>query len=466
MAISATRSKQIKINRTGRKSRGALAVFAALAVVLFTLSVPFRSYAAEETLPSRDLISFVVYEQDTHQLIASRNQSVRADVTLLARMMTAIVALEASVGGRTVSVTDAAAPTESSQSSDGKFRLYAGQEYTLDVLLKAALLGGADNCVREIARFINPNTEYFVSLMNQTAARLGMSDTYFTAPDGPTGELDRTTVRDIMLFYDYALNHSQFRKIVQSEFSHIWDYTAVFNKNSLIFSLAGSFTAPAAGGLFWGDDLGSYGTAVQHITLPALLPEDSPMKLVAVFNLAKGSDTAAAYGTVSDGVRSLLEDVYSNYHKTVLYNVGDEMTAYSVSGQRLSVLSATLISCVVPSDTAPANFVQSVSYTFYDASGETGVEIKTLEPPLFEGSSLGTASILLLDGSVHQAYITAGNTIQTPSQAVNRFLNLVDTYRPLFIIIAILLVIELYVTITVTVNFIAKKVRAHRRNKE
>jgi len=451
--------------RTGA-GRKLSALILALVLTLAALLSPASVLAAGETLPAQELISYIVIEQDTRQTVLSRNQSLKTDITLLARMMTAVVALEATVGGHTVSVTDVATPAESSQSSDGKFRLYAGQEYTLDVLLKAALLGGADNCVREIAYFINPNTEYFVSLMNQTAARLGMTDTYFTSPDGTTGDLDRTTVHDMMLFYDYALNLSQFRKIAQSEFSHIWDYTAVFNKNSTIFSLAESYSASTAGGFFWGDDLGLYGTAVQHITLPALSADDSPMKLIAVFNLAKSDVSSAAAGTVADGVRSLIDDVNSNYRKTVLYNIGDEMTAYSVSGQRLSVCCASLFSCVVPSDTAPANFIQSVSYTFYDATGETGVEIKSLEPPIFEGSTLGTASILLLDGSVHQVYISAGNTIQTPNQAVNRFLNLVDNYRPLFVIIAILLAIELYVLITVLVNFIIKKVRERRLRDE
>ena len=61
--------------------------------------------------------------------------------------------------------------------------------------------------------------------------------------------------------------------------------------------------------------------------------------------------------------------------------------------------------------------------------------------------------------------IYAGNTIQTDNARVNSILNLINSYRPLFIIIAVLLAVELYVLIAVTVSRIRKAVAEHRRQK-
>ena len=138
-------------------------------------------------LPSNESAggSYMVYECDTKQTLLKQNTELSADCTLLARLMTCLLVLE----NPSISVTDYITPSEDSVSLSGRNSLFAANQYLVDHLIKSVILCGADNAARLLAKQVNPNTEYFVSLMNQKAGELGMANTYFTNPDGAADQL-------------------------------------------------------------------------------------------------------------------------------------------------------------------------------------------------------------------------------------------------------------------------------------
>ncbi len=454
--ISSAREKR---HRCGFLSRTSALVLAAVltATAAAFLARPASGARAEEELTPQNLLSYVVFEQETGQIIYTQNALATADPGLLSRMMCAVVVLEYTSDGKSLMIPDNVVPKENSVSYDGKYRLTAGSSYTIGQLLRAMLLCGADNCARALAEHINPNSDYFVSLMNQTAARLEMKDTYFTSPDGAYSTLSRTTVNDMMLFYQYALKITNFRNIVQSEFNHIWGNTAVFNLCTLPFSLKATYGTTVAGGLFQPSSDSLPGTLVMNITLPAGGENAVPMKLGAIVQNNAGTDQLNTFA------RSLISDANSSFRKTKVFGIGDAVGTYDVAKQSLSLEAAAELYLVVPSDVAPVNYVQSVTYTFLGGT-YSGQAMNALEltPPITEGQQLGLASLLLRDGSTHSLRIKAGNTIQTDNARVNSLLNLIESYRPLFIIIAALLAVELYVVAAMIIHAIRRRVSARR----
>ena len=201
---------------------------------------------------SENTLSYIIYEQDSKQIVMQQNIDQQADASLLSRMMCALVVLESSINGQIVSTSDLITPVSYSVSADGKYKLYASKQYSVDTLLKATMLANADNCARVLAYYINPRTDFFVSLMNQTAARIGMTQTFFTSPDGSEKTLSRTTVNDTRLFYDYAMKNSQFKRILTNEVTTLWDGIPLINTCSIAFSLKEEFDAPLAGGVYTG----------------------------------------------------------------------------------------------------------------------------------------------------------------------------------------------------------------------
>ena len=435
--------------------------FARVCALFIAAASFFTVLSGALTLPSNaegpiddtqeNYLAYMVAEQDSGQILYVQNAQAACDASLASKLMCAVVVSEYTVDGKKILVTDSVTPTENSISSDGKFRLYAGTGYTVGNLLRAMLLGGADNCARALASFVNPNAEYFVTLMNQTAAKLELKDTYFTSPDGAKNSLARTTVTDMARLYDYALKNSTVRNIIQSEFSHIWNNTAIFNLCSLPFALKNTYGTATAGGLFQsGGNEGLPGTIAVNITLPQSASGDAPMKLLVI---VQDSVDDEQLNTLA---RSLIADSFVEFHKARAFKAGDKVASYSISGQSLSIVSESDVYLVLPADAQVSAYVQSVTYTFTDEDPKNAASPPELSLPVTEGQKLGTATLLLRDGSVHVIRILAGNTIQTDNPRFNSFLNIVETYKPLFIFIAILLAVEIFIVIVVAVNRIRR----------
>lgn len=414
-----------------------------LLLLVFCLCMSTSSFVYAQHADATNSLAYIVYEQDTKQIILQQNIQQQADASLLSRMMCALVVLESSINGQAVSTSDYVTPVSYSVSSDGKYKLYASRQYKVDDLLKATLLGNADNCARVLAHHINPRTDFFVSLMNQTAARIGMTQTFFTSPDGSEKSLQRTTAYDAALFYEYALKNTQFKRILTNEVTTLWDGMPLLNTCSIAFSLKEEFDSPLTGGVYTGTSQAEGSTLMMHITLPVptgMDPETTaPIKLIVVF-FSQGTEDAAQYA------HNLVTDVQTNYRKVRFMKANQEIDTRTVAGQSLKLLANTDLFCVAPLEVDAKSYIQNISFTFNVT--DNGVMTQELEPPILQGQSLGTANLLLRDGSLQSVYVVAGNTIQTDNQAVNKLLAIYEEYQPLFIFIFLLLIVEAVILIT------------------
>lgn len=85
----------------------------------------------------------------------------------------------------------------------------------IDLLYGALLPSGAECCIG-LADEISGSEESFVKKMNEKADRLGMSNTHFTNSTGLQNENHYSTVKDLSLLLDYALQNQTFREIFTS----------------------------------------------------------------------------------------------------------------------------------------------------------------------------------------------------------------------------------------------------------
>jgi serine-type D-Ala-D-Ala carboxypeptidase (penicillin-binding protein 5/6) len=84
----------------------------------------------------------------------------------------------------TVTAEDAAAYPAQLASGQSLVPVVAGEEFTLRQALQALLLPSANNIAHILARWDAGSSAAFVAEMNQTAARLGMTNTRYTDPSG------------------------------------------------------------------------------------------------------------------------------------------------------------------------------------------------------------------------------------------------------------------------------------------
>ena len=126
--------------------------------------------------------------------------------------------------------------------------LHPGDVLTVGELLEALLLPSGADAAYTLANTYGPGLDAFVARMNATAARMGMTQTHFTSPDGlpyPTETSTYSTPSDLLALGLAAMRYPVFRSIVGQRFYQLrkgpghhaywWD-----NTNDLIGSYQGA----------------------------------------------------------------------------------------------------------------------------------------------------------------------------------------------------------------------------------
>ncbi|WP_245297012.1 MULTISPECIES: D-alanyl-D-alanine carboxypeptidase family protein [Rhodomicrobium] len=115
----------------------------------------------------------------------------------LTKLMTAYITFEALRDGK-LSLEDKITCSEHALSQPpSKIGLPVGGQMTVDLALKALIVKSANDVAVMLAERIAGSEEAFVERMNQTAKRLGMSQTHFFNANGLPNDQQVTTARDM-----------------------------------------------------------------------------------------------------------------------------------------------------------------------------------------------------------------------------------------------------------------------------
>ncbi len=115
----------------------------------------------------------------------------------LTKIMTAYLTFEAIKEGKLALDKKIACTDLAFQQSPSKVGLPIGAEMTVETALQALIIKSANDVAMMLAEAISGNDTAFVSLMNNTAKRLGMSRTTFVNPNGLPASQQVTTARDL-----------------------------------------------------------------------------------------------------------------------------------------------------------------------------------------------------------------------------------------------------------------------------
>ena len=185
--------------------------FAFFAAV-FLLCLPLCSlFAAAESAEALSAHAAILIEASSGEVIFEKNPHEKLPMASTTKIMTAIAALEHGDLSTTVTVAEGACGVEGSS-----IYLTAGEELTLEDLLYALMLESANDAAAAIAYEVAGGIDAFAGLMNQTAERIGLTDSHFTNPHGLDDENHYTTAHDLARLTAYALNNPKFREIVST----------------------------------------------------------------------------------------------------------------------------------------------------------------------------------------------------------------------------------------------------------
>jgi serine-type D-Ala-D-Ala carboxypeptidase (penicillin-binding protein 5/6) len=242
--------------------------------------------------------------------------------------MTALVVMTKASPDEVVAVSGNAAAQ-----SGSSLGLLAGERISVRHLLYALLLQSSNDAAVALAEHVGGSVGGFLELMNRTARRLDMTDSFFTSPSG-LDDRGYSSARDLAIVTREVYEQPLFEKIVKTKFHDVPSPSGpprhIQNRNILLWLYPGAigvktgFTTPAG-----------------HCLIAAADRDGVRLLVVAL-----GSGGEDAGGVFNDGA-ALLNYGYSAFRLETLIHAGDALGPFTVDGASVpAVAAASLVRLV------------------------------------------------------------------------------------------------------------------------
>ncbi len=162
-------------------------------------------YAAAE--PAVHAQTAALIDAVTGEILYGRGEDRRMQPASMTKIMTALVVLDTLPLDLPVTVTPSAVGIEGSSA-----QLEAGEVFSVEELLYALLLQSANDAAAALAEACG-GADTFVSMMNDTAERLGLSGTHFANPHGLPDADHYSTAADIAALLCRCMENDDFARI-------------------------------------------------------------------------------------------------------------------------------------------------------------------------------------------------------------------------------------------------------------
>jgi serine-type D-Ala-D-Ala carboxypeptidase (penicillin-binding protein 5/6) len=162
----------------------------------------------------------VLADAATGQVLWSKAADTERPMASVTKVMTALLVLQSGNLNQQIQVPKAAFTYVWKYGGESA-ALHPGDVLTAGELLEALLLPSGADAAYTLANFYGPGLTAFVAKMNATAARMGMTQTHFTSPDGlpyPTETSTYSTPSDLVTLGLAAMRYPAFRSIVDQRF--------------------------------------------------------------------------------------------------------------------------------------------------------------------------------------------------------------------------------------------------------
>ncbi len=168
-------------------------------------------HATQDPLELKSSVALVV-DQDTNQVLFSKNSQAVLPIASITKLMTAMVVAEQALDlSEPITVSEQDIDTEKGSRS----RLKVGTQLTRGEMLHLALMSSENRAAHALGRSYPGGLPAFVSAMNETAQRLGMTDTRYVEPTGLSSQ-NRSSAHDLSLLVKAAYGYPLIRELSTS----------------------------------------------------------------------------------------------------------------------------------------------------------------------------------------------------------------------------------------------------------
>jgi D-alanyl-D-alanine carboxypeptidase (penicillin-binding protein 5/6) len=158
----------------------------------------------------------ILVDATTGQVLWSEGENTERPIASITKVMTALVILQAGGLNQKLVVPKAVTAYVAKYAANAA-GLIPGQQFTVDELLHIMLVMSAADAAYTLANAYGPGLPAFIAKMNAEAAKLGLTHTHFTSPDGlpyPTETSTYSTPAELTRLGEAAMGYQEFRSIV------------------------------------------------------------------------------------------------------------------------------------------------------------------------------------------------------------------------------------------------------------
>jgi D-alanyl-D-alanine endopeptidase (penicillin-binding protein 7) len=164
-------------------------------------------HGTEDALDLKSSVALVV-DQDTDEVLLSKNAEAVLPIASITKLMTSIVVLDAAQPmDETIKVSKVALDTPKNNRS----RLQVGAMLTRGELMHLALMSSENRAAYSIGAAYPGGLPALVEAMNHKALELGMNDSHFVEPTGLSSD-NRSSAQDLALLVKAAYQHPVLRE--------------------------------------------------------------------------------------------------------------------------------------------------------------------------------------------------------------------------------------------------------------
>ena len=169
-------------------------------------------HATSDALGLHSSVALVV-DQETQEVLYSKNDHVVLPIASLTKLMTGLVIAEANLPmDERIRITQADVDTEKGSSS----RLAVGTVLSRGDLMHLSLMSSENRAAHALGRTFPGGMDLFISRMNQRARSLGMTDTRYVEPTGLSSQ-NQSSANDLAVLAAKAYNEPMLRELSTSQ---------------------------------------------------------------------------------------------------------------------------------------------------------------------------------------------------------------------------------------------------------
>ena len=190
--------------------QGHLRGLLAIAVAILLLALP--GFAAAASPPRLDAKAWILIDPRDDSVLAAKAPNKRLPIASTTKLMTAYLALH-DLKPNQVVTAPAYRPSNPAEITLG---LRAGERIRVRDLLYALLLPSASDAAETLAVAVSGSVPAFVTDMNRTARKLGLSDTSYANPIGLDDPDNYSSAHDLVTLASILMRNRLFARIVNT----------------------------------------------------------------------------------------------------------------------------------------------------------------------------------------------------------------------------------------------------------